>query len=51
MTYKLMNLFPLTIFQDQIIIPEVNKKELISHIIVSSKKTQILKIKKKILDR
>ena len=47
MTYKLMNLFPLTIFQDQIIIPEVNKKELISHIIVSSKKTQILKIKKK----
>ena len=43
MTHKLMNLFPLTIFKDQLIIPEVNKNELVSFIIESSEKNVILK--------
>ena len=43
MTHKLMNLYPLTIFKDKIIVPEVNKNELISHIIASSQKKIALK--------
>ena len=43
MTYKLMSLFPLTIFKDQIVVPEINKKELINHILDSSTKNTFLK--------
>ena len=43
MSYKLMNLFPLTIFKDQIIIPKSTKKELINDIISSSISKNFLK--------
>jgi uncharacterized protein (TIGR02466 family) len=43
MTYKLMNLFPLTIFKDQIIVSEDKKKELTNHVITSSKQNLFLK--------
>jgi len=38
-----MNLFPLTIFKDTIIIPEVNKNELINHVIECSQQTKLKK--------
>ncbi len=43
MAYKLMNLFSLTIFKDQIKVKEDQKKELISHVISSSKQNVFLK--------
>lgn len=43
MSYKLMNLFPLTIFKDQIVVNEDKKNELIKHIIASSKQKVFLK--------
>ena len=43
MTHKLMNLFPLTIFKDQIKVEDYKKDELINHLIKSSKKNVFLK--------
>ena len=47
MTYKLMNLFPLTIFKDQIKVKKDKKVELVNHIIRSSKQNIFLKADKK----